>query len=130
MSNLILPSLDYKSLIDSLKPGQRKTIAYATEAERINESGNAFDYVTIYHHGHAIATLAPFAVWVTHQGYSTRTTAARIHRILNDNGIPYGFGIRQYSATLLGTDLKPFPGYITGAVVRMVAGEWSQVETY
>lgn len=120
MSNLKLPNLDYKPLLDSLNVEQTKTVAYATKVERY------YDAVHILHHDSRIATIRMWSLWIDTHGYNSRTTVDRLHRILRDNGVPYGVAIRGGIATLIKMDdTRTIVAPLHLARFYMVAGVWT-----
>lgn len=80
MSNLQLPTMSYARL-STLDVGKSGKIGYATHIGRCDNA------VTVFHHGHPIATITPDEVTLDNCGYHTRTTADRLHRIARANNV-------------------------------------------
>lgn len=103
MSNLKLPNLSYSNiraiLADSGK--SRVKIAYATEVMQ-EPLG-----VAVLHHGNIIARVYPPAGTLTVDtcGWDSVTTAARLDKVLRDNGVPYRVAIRKGETRLLTREL-------------------------
>lgn len=94
MSNLTLPTMTFGALAASIRPSGPTKIAYATTAEHGHDSDGAAA-VIIRHHGNHIATLERNYIRIECAGWSSSTTAARLHRVLVDNRTGFGAGIRQ-----------------------------------
>jgi hypothetical protein len=81
MSNLNLPTMTPLNLAKLIRPGQSKTVAYATTIDNV---GGSF-YVS--HHGNHIAMIGTWEVIVSNAGWGSSTTRTRLNAILHDNGI-------------------------------------------
>ena len=104
MSNLKLPTLTRANLISEYRLVNSKpvTLAYATQA-RLTIDGA----VQIAHHGSTIATLhKDGSIELDTAGYDSMTTAARLHKVVVDNGTPWKVGIRQGETWLLNREAQ------------------------
>lgn len=81
MSNLKLPKMHPVTLRDIVRPGQTKTVAYATTVE--NRGGVFY----VRHHGNPIAIIGAYSVIVSNCGWGSSTTRTRLSTILHDNSI-------------------------------------------
>ena len=108
MSNLTLPDMGYVNLAKLMGRATVKRLGYETYAYR-EVVGSRVGEITIRHHGSAIASLTPDTLTLTHAGYNTSTTTARLHKILIDQTgqNSYGIAIRQGLTSLVGEDRKP-----------------------
>jgi hypothetical protein len=104
MSNLKLPTLTYGNLDRLLGNKQGTALAYATTAERLGDS------IIVRHHGSPIVSLTEGIVALSKAGYNSQTTTQRLHKVLKDNNIIEGIGIRQgITSVLLGSKSTPMP---------------------
>lgn len=93
MTNLIFPNASYESLMRQLEPtgGEVKKIAYKTHA-----AIDLQDNVVIWHHENPIALIGRDSVRLSNAGWTSKTTADRLHRIARDNGVGRVF-IKNYT---------------------------------
>lgn len=99
----ILPKLTFNNLT-----GVNRTIGYATTAR--NTEGT----VEVAYHGNVIAVLFDSGdVEIPYTGWDSATTANRVHKVLQDNGITTGYTFRPSKGTSFfvdGTELGPRGG--------------------
>lgn len=85
----------YEKLPTVMNGKSVRKIGYKTEASfNRRHEGDVF---YIYHHGSPIARITKGKVEVSNAGWGSRTTADRISRVLADNGIPVGVGIKNFT---------------------------------
>lgn len=95
MSNLKLPTMSYAALMATERlTSKPKKIAYATTAEYAN------GYITIRHHGNAIALIARNIIVIDNCGWDSDTTVNRLRKVMRDNNIPYYVRIRDFEMRL------------------------------
>lgn len=97
MSNLNLPSLKHSDLRKFLGTRPSCKLAFATYALNVHGS----DVIQIKHHDSIIAEIQPDHIELDNHGFESQTTAARMDRVLRDNGFNYRIAIRQREMSLL-----------------------------
>jgi hypothetical protein len=128
MSNLKLPKMHPVTLRDIVRPGDTKTVAYATTVE--NRGGVFY----VRHHGNPIAIIGTFGVSISNAGWGSSTTRTRLTTILHDNdikahvtqikGVQYLRVLADQSSrewSWEGAELHPF----SRAIFEMRAGTWA-----
>lgn len=99
MSNLKMPRMTVENLNIITRRG-REIIAYQTRANAYWNDAEADNNYRITHHGNTIAIIGCDTVTISNGGWDSITTADRLRRILNDNGIPFTVRINDYSMVL------------------------------
>lgn len=92
MSNLVLPNMSFENLRELARGSsldKPKKIAYQTYVVLERRQ-----YVHVIHHRSIVATLSSSFVSVSNGGWSSRTTSARLHKILVDNNTNFRCNIK------------------------------------
>jgi hypothetical protein len=114
------------NLRNIVRPGETKTVAYATTVE--NRGGVFY----VRHHGNPIATIGTYTLLVSNAGWGSSTTRTRLNTILHDNDIHVSVTQKNWEQLLVvpedlsrwdweHTTSHPF----SRAYFEMVAGTWT-----
>lgn len=118
MSNLNLPSLKYSDLRAKLDNASKSRVKLAYETE-VQDSALSID---VLHHGHTIAEVTKDHIELDNHGWYSQTTAARMSRVLADNGFSERVAIRQGEMALLDASNKIIQRGIRTITAKRVDG--------
>jgi hypothetical protein len=119
MSNLKLKDTSYAGLVKTYeeKGNYQFSIGHNTFAWLTKTDGGMV--FRIYYHGNNIATITPQSVTLTNAGWGTPTTRNRLSIIARQNGVPLGFGQKNFEQTIIDHtdtwgvhDVYPFLGTV------------------